>query len=94
MILMEAFLLGVSGTIVGLIIGYLCYLPLAESGLDLRSFSEGLNGMGIGAIIYPNLTQEDLITSVFIVPIVSVLGAIYPAIKAVRLEPISAIRHV
>ncbi len=94
MVLLEALLLGITGTIIGLILGYLCYLPLATNGMDLRNFSDGLGALGIGAIIYPELTPQSVVNAALIVPIFSVLGAIYPAIRAVRLNPISAIRHV
>lgn len=94
MVLLEALLLGITGTIIGLILGYLCYLPLASNGMDLRNFSDGLGALGIGAIIYPELTPQSVINAALVVPIFSVLGAIYPAIRAVRLNPISAIRHV
>lgn len=94
MVMLEALLLGITGTVIGLLLGYLCYLPLASNGVDLRNFSDGLSALGIGAIIYPELTMQSILYATLVVPIFSVLGAIYPAIRAVRLNPIRAIRHV
>lgn len=94
MILLEAFLLGISGTVVGAIIGYLIYLPLADSGIDLSAFADGLNSIGSGSVIYPILTPESIVSALFVIPLIAVLGAIYPALRAARLDPITAIRHV
>ncbi|HEX9614475.1 MAG TPA: FtsX-like permease family protein [Bacteroidota bacterium] len=94
MVLTEAFLLGIIGTAAGFVVGYLTYLPLAESGLDLSMFSEGLRSFGVGAIIYPVMTAGVIVDALCIIPIVAVVGAIYPAVRATRLEPVEAIRYV
>ncbi len=94
MVLLEAFFLGAGGTLIGVVLSYLFYLPLAKTGLDLSAFSEGLSAFGTGTIIYPVLTLAGMLNALLVVPVVAVLGAIYPAVKAVRLEPIEAIRHV
>ncbi|MCB9090183.1 MAG: ABC transporter permease [Calditrichae bacterium] len=94
MILLEAFLLGISGTVIGAVIGYLIYLPLADSGINLSAFADGLNSIGSGSVIYPILTPESIVSAIFVIPAIAVLGAIYPALRAARLDPITAIRHV
>lgn len=94
MVLLEAFFLGISGTVIGAVIGYLIYLPLADTGIDLSAFSDGLNSIGAGSVIYPVLTLESIISALFVIPVIAVLGAIYPAFRAARLDPITAIRHV
>jgi len=94
MVLLEALHLGVLGTVLGFVVGYALYLPLSYSGIDLRMFSDGLRSFGVGAIIYPVLTWGSVINALFIIPFVSVVGALYPALRAVSLTPISAIRHV
>ena len=94
MVLLEAFFLGAIGTIIGFILGYLLYLPLSHTGVDLAMFSEGLESFGVGTVIYPILTIESILSALLVIPFISVIGAIYPAIKAVRLEPVNAIRYV
>jgi putative ABC transport system permease protein len=94
MILTEAFIIGVLGTIVGLIFGYGINDVLLSGGVDLRWFAESLSSFGVGAIIYPKLSLENFIQIIIIIPMVSVIGAAYPAFKAIRLEPVSAIRYV
>ena len=94
MVMTEAVLLGALGSILGMIIGYALYLPLSVSGIDLSGFSESLTAFGSGAIIYPVLTASTVIGTLLVIPFTAVLGSVYPALKAARLVPTSAIRHV
>jgi len=94
MILLEALLLGVFGTVIGIALGSSITLPLHSSGLNLSQFSQSLTSFGTGSVIYPVLTVETVVEAMLIVPLIAVLGAIYPALKAVRFEPVTAIRYV
>ena len=94
MVLFEAFIIGIVGTFVGLALGLLLDIPLAHSGIDLSMFSVGLEAFGVGSVIYPVLSVGNIINTVIFMPFVAVLGALYPAYKAVKLEPIYAINYV
>jgi putative ABC transport system permease protein len=94
MILTEALVLGILGTFLGIGIACAITLPLSASGIDLSMFSESLTSFGSGSIIYPVLSVGTLVDSMIIIPLIAVLGAVYPALKAVRFEPVRAIRYV
>ncbi len=94
MIELEAFILGVLGTLTGLVAGLFLDLMLAHSGINLGLFSAGLKAIGVGSIIYPDLSFSDIINAVLFMPFVAVLGAVYPAYKAIKLVPIYAINYV
>jgi putative ABC transport system permease protein len=94
LVLTEAVLLGVAGTLVGLLLGLAVYFPLAATGINLSMFAEGLAAFGSGSVIYPHLTIDSVITAALVVPLVTLLGAVYPALKSVRLVPVQAIRYV
>jgi ABC-type lipoprotein release transport system permease subunit len=94
MVLLEAFVLGVVGMMAGLVVGLACYYPMWKYGLDLSSFAEGLKMVGVSVIVHPLLTPEALVRILLIIPLISVLAALYPAAKAVRLVPVRAIYYV
>lgn len=94
MIVFEAFIIGVIGTFSGLIIGLLLDIPLSHSGINLSFFATGLEAFGVGSIIYPVLSVGNLINTVLFMPLVAIVGALYPAYKAIKLEPIYAINYV
>ena len=57
-------------------------------------FSEGLASYGFSSMIYPSLDQEKYIIIVTMCLITAILSAIYPAYKALQLNPSEAIRKI
>jgi ABC-type lipoprotein release transport system permease subunit len=94
MVVVEAFVLGVIGSIVGVIIGLAIYYPLSVYGIDFSIYSESLESFGIGAVMYPSLDFSIVFKSLITMPIATVVGAVYPSIKAIRLNPTDAMRYV
>jgi ABC-type antimicrobial peptide transport system permease subunit len=94
MIIIEAFIIGIMGTVFGIIIGVIIHTPLSIIGINLSLFAESLESFGAGAVIYPVLTPENIISLVIMIPFISVIGAVYPAFRAIRLEPVRAIRYI
>ncbi|MDQ1265204.1 MAG: hypothetical protein QG635_354, partial [Bacteroidota bacterium] len=82
MVIAEALLLGIFGTFIGVIVGFAVYYPLAVNGLDLSIYAESLESFGVGKIVYPDMNFDIIFNSVIIMPIVTAIGAIYPARKA------------
>ncbi|MDH7515867.1 MAG: ABC transporter permease [Bacteroidota bacterium] len=94
MVMLEAFLLGVVGTVVGLALGLAIHARLAVVGYNLAMFAESMTSWGIGTIVYPELTPTMLVRQVFFLPLLCMAAAVYPAWKAVSLEPVRAIQHL
>jgi ABC-type lipoprotein release transport system permease subunit len=94
MVLFEAGFLGLVGTAAGLALGTGLLLVFSRIGIDFSIFSEGLTSFGVGAVIYPRLTVDTILNVLVIIPLTTVLGAVYPAARAMRLQPVAAIRYV
>jgi putative ABC transport system permease protein len=94
MILMEALLLSLLGTVIGLGTGVGISLLLAKSGIHLAAFAEGLTMFGASSTIYPVVSISGIINGVTVVPAIAVISALYPAARAIRLEPVRAIQYV
>jgi len=94
MILLEAIMLGLVSTPIGLLLGYLTIWYVGEYGIDLSAYSGGLADYGISQVIYFEIEPQVYWQMAVGVFLTSVLAAIYPAFKAIRLQPVDALQHV
>ncbi len=92
MIMVETVFLSLIGGLVGIAMGIAVTLIFANSGIDISSVSEGFGAMGYDSIIYPVLLVKNVVDVVVMVFITGILAAIYPAIKALKLNPAEALR--
>jgi ABC-type lipoprotein release transport system permease subunit len=94
MIVLEAIMLGLVSAPIGLLLGYLTIEYVGEYGIDLSIYSGALADYGIEKIIYFEIAPEVYWEMAIGVFVTSVLAAIYPALKAIRLKPVEALQHV
>lgn len=94
MIMLETIYLTVLGCPIGLLLGWLTVTVLGRTGIDMSVFSEGLASYGFSSMIYPALDQEKYVIIVTMCLITGILSAIYPAYKALQLNPSEAIRKI
>ena len=94
MIMLETIFLVAVGGPLGLLVGYLLVSTLGSIGIDMGSFSEAMSQFGIGSIVRPNLAGEYYFQIAIMVAITAILSAIYPALRALKLKPVEAIRSV
>jgi len=92
MILLETVFLSIIGGILGISTGWGTIAILNKTGIDLSIVAEGLAAFGIGTTLYPVLPAADYFSIAFMVVITAIAAAIYPGIKAVKLNPVQAIR--
>ena len=91
MIVLETVLLAGAASLPGLLLGWATVVWLGKSGIDLSAFADSMEQFGLTQIIYPVLDASMYLQMVVAVVVTALLGAIYPAWKAVRLQPLSAI---
>jgi len=90
MILVESVLLTLTGGAAGLIAAAGTIQILANRGIDLSLFGDGLAEWGFESVIYPVMTVPDYMEVVGIVIMAAFLASLYPALKAVRMNPLEA----
>jgi ABC-type antimicrobial peptide transport system permease subunit len=92
MIILESIMLTFSGGLLGIILGTAVTKYFETTPIDVSMFSEGLEKFGFGSQIYTSLQPDTLVTIGFLVIITGILSAIYPARKALKLNPAEATR--
>jgi len=94
MIMLETIYLTIIGCPIGLFAGWLTVTVLGRTGINMSMFSEGLASYGFSSVIYPALDQEKYTIIVIMCLITAIISAIYPAYKALQLNPSEAIRKI
>jgi ABC-type lipoprotein release transport system permease subunit len=92
MIILESVMLTFSGGILGIIIGSGITKIFETRPIDVSMFADGLEKYGFAAQIYTSLRMETVVTITILVIITGILSAIYPARKALKLNPAEATR--
>ncbi len=92
MIMLETIYLSLTGGFIGIGIGYFVCKHLEKDGLDLYFWKEAYASMGYSSLIYPSIDLKMLVSTAFMVIVTGVFSAIYPAYKALKLNPVQATR--
>ncbi len=92
MITLESLLITLTGTFAGLLLSWFSVQALHRKGLDLTAFGEGLMEFGYDPVVYPEIGVEELIGIIMLVALVAILASVYPALRAIRLQPVAAMR--
>jgi len=92
MIIYETVMLSLFGGIIGMIVGALTILYFASAGINLSIFADAFSSFGISTQLYPALPVSFYPMLTVMIIVTAVLASIYPAIKAIRLQPADAIR--
>ena len=93
MIMLETVMLTLTGGFIGMIISWILIVILGKHGLDLSVISKGMEAFGLDAVIYPTISLGYYFKLTTMIIITGLLASIYPARKALKLDPAEAIRE-
>ena len=93
MILLETTFLTITGALAGGILSAGTIYLTSRTGIDLSSVGgDSMNDYGIDSVVYPALFPGFFTDILVLVLLTSILSAVYPAYKALKLKPSEAIR--
>lgn len=92
MIMLETVFLSLTGGALGLGVAYLVVHYYFVHGLDLYFWKEAYESIGYSSVIHPFIAIRDLLQTTSLIIITGILSAIYPAYKALKINPADAIR--
>ena len=93
MIMLETVMLTLTGAVVGMAISGILIAILHVNGINLSSVTKGMEAFGVDALVYPSISLGYYLNLTLMVIITGLLASIYPARKALKLNPVEAIRE-
>ncbi len=93
LILWETVFLTMVGCPFGLLFSWLWINYLNRNGVDFSRFGEDMmSSFGFTNVIYPEFPYDNVIVIFLIVVITAILSSLFPALKALKLQPVEALR--
>jgi ABC-type antimicrobial peptide transport system permease subunit len=92
MIMLETIFLTVVGAVAGMLLGWAIAEVLGKTGIHFTSWGEGFEAIGFAARVYPVLTPGLFVFTTVMVLVTAIISSIWPARKALKLNPVEALR--
>jgi putative ABC transport system permease protein len=92
MIMLETIFLTIVGAAAGMLAGWLIIESLGKTGIHFSSWGEGFEAIGFAATVYPVITPTFFLLITIMVIVTAIISSVWPARKALKLDPAEAIR--
>ena len=92
LIIIETLFLSIVGAPSGMLLGFLTISITSKTGIDLSIVGDGLESLGLSNFIYPVIEPKFYLFIGLMVFMFTLIAAIYPSKKALKLKPTEAIR--
>lgn len=94
LVMLEAVNLSLVGLAFGLLAGIMFSVITGYTGINLGFYMESMRTWGTGSVIYPYIRLQDIMVSLLIVIVTAFLAALFPAIKAARINALKALHYI
>lgn len=87
-VVIETFILLCVGSMAGVLLcsGVIGFISV--KGIPLNYFSDGVHLIGMRSVIYPVLSFIDVLTFIFMIILICLIGSLFPAHRASRISPV------
>jgi ABC-type lipoprotein release transport system permease subunit len=92
MIMLESVFLSLIGGLTGMLVAWVVVLLTARHGINFLQYAEGMEAFGYSAHVFPEINATFFFMMAALVIITGIASSVYPALKALRLNPVEAIR--
>jgi ABC-type antimicrobial peptide transport system permease subunit len=92
MIMLESVFMSLIGGVIGMIVSECIILLTSRNGINFSQYAEGFEAMGFSSHIYPQIDPQFFIEVAVLIILTGILSSIYPARKALKLDPADAVR--
>ena len=92
MIMLETIFLTFVGAVAGMLSGWAITQTLGKTGIHFSGWGEGFEAIGFAARVYPLIKPEFFMFITVMVIVTAIVSSIWPARKALNLNPVEALR--
>ncbi|HEX2974365.1 MAG TPA: FtsX-like permease family protein [Bacteroidales bacterium] len=92
MIMLESVFLSAIGGLIGMLASWIVIFLTSRNGINFIQYAEGMEAFGYSAHVFPEIKSSFFIMMSILVVITGIISSIYPAFKALKLNPVEAIR--
>jgi ABC-type lipoprotein release transport system permease subunit len=93
MIMLESVFVSLVGGVAGMAFSFVAISVTSKTGIDLSQYAQGFEALGYSAKVYPQITAGFFGIVTVLIIITGILSSVYPALKALKLNPVEAIRN-
>jgi ABC-type lipoprotein release transport system permease subunit len=92
MVMLETVFMSLTGAACGLLLSIGTIKYFHHSGIDLSKLGEGANALGYSTMVYPALGLGFYVELVILVIVIAMIAGLFPALRAIRMNPAEAVR--